>query len=357
MPETTLQEHPDVRLIVVDLDGTLLNSQHALSPRTEKAVHDAIAAGVNVVLATGKTRHSAQDIIKTLSLTTPGVFVQGNVTYDGTGSIRHQQVLDTALVRKLLTYIQERGFDVLLYSGSHIMTRRQSQWTELVERYGEPKAEIVADLYQRLPNLTINKLCVGGEESRIRALVWQINKQFQGQVAVTRANVEGMMEILPPGFSKGRGVRLVIHDLGIDPKHVMALGDGENDIDMLKLVGVPVAVANAHPSLKEVAKYIVASNDEDGVAEAIERFVLKTPHPVPPHEEVTIMVDATTPETASTTSDTGTETPPAVSEAVEKAEEADLPVVMALETLEVQSLANALPPLDTDETPETPKQD
>jgi Cof subfamily protein (haloacid dehalogenase superfamily) len=356
MPESTLQDHSDVRLIVVDLDGTLLNSQHALTPRTEKAIHDAIAAGVNVVLATGKTRYSAQQIIKTLSLTTPGVFVQGNVTYDGAGSVRHQQILDTALVRKILTYVQERGFDALVYSGSRIMARRKSQWTELVEHYGEPPAEVVTDLYQKLPDLTINKLCIGGEESRIRALVWQINKQFQGQVAVTRANVEGMMEILPPGFSKGRGVRLVIQDLGIDPKNVMALGDGETDIDMLKLVGVPVAVANAHPTLKEVAKYIVASNDEDGVAEAIERFVLKTPTSAAKPEEAPVIIDATTPETA-TTSETGTETPPAVSEAVEKAEEKDLPVVMALETLEVQSLANALPPVDADETPDTPKKD
>lgn len=354
MPESKLYEQPEIRLIVVDLDGTLLNSQHALTPRTQKAVRDAIAAGVNVVLATGKTRHSAQDVIKTLSLTTPGVYVQGNVTYNGDGSIRNQQVLETGLVRRILTYVQERGFDALVYSGSRIMARRKSEWSELVERYGEPAADIVTDLYQKLPELTINKLCIGGEESRIRALVWQINKQFQTQVAVTRANVEGMMEILPAGFSKGKGVRALIHDLGIDPKNVMALGDGENDIDMLKLVGLPVAVANAHPSLKEVAKYIVSSNDEDGVAEAIERFVLKIPTVTP--ETAAVIVDASTPEKA-TTAETGTETPPAVSKAVEKAEEADLPVVLALETLEVQSLANAVPSLDADDTPETPKKD
>ena len=356
MPEPKLYEQPEIRLIVVDLDGTLLNSQHALSPRTQKAIRDAIAAGVNVVLATGKTRHSAQDVIKTLSLTTPGVYVQGNVTYNGDGSIRNQQVLETALVRRILTYIQERGFDVLVYSGSRIMARRKSQWTELVEGYGEPAADITTDLYQKLPELTINKLCIGGEESRIRALVWQINKQFQGQVAVTRANVEGMMEILPAGFSKGKGVRALIHDLGVDPKNVMALGDGENDIDMLKLVGLPVAVANAHPSLKEVAKYIVSSNDDDGVAEAIERFVLKTAAPATTPASDTVIVDATTPE-AATTAETGTDTPPAVSKAVEMAEETDLPVVLALETLEVQSLANELPLLDADETPDTPKKD
>ncbi len=357
MPEPLLNVQPEVRLIITDLDGTLLNTQHAISPRTEKALRDAIAAGVNVVFATGKTRYSAQSLIKALSLTTPGIYVQGVVTYNGDGSIRNQQLLDTALVRRILTYVQERGFDALIYSGSRILSRRKSEWSDLVERYGEPAAEITHDLYQKLPDISINKLCIGGEESRIRALVWQINKQFQGQVAVTRANVEGMMEILPPGFSKGKGVRALVHDLGIEPKYVMAIGDGENDIDMLKAVGVPVAVNNAHPSLKQVAKYIVASNDDDGVAEAIERFVLKIPKVETPVLQASVVIDATTPENAST-AQTGTETPPAVSDAVEQAAATDLPIVVSLETLEVQSLAKSAPPHEADQTPPVaPKED
>jgi hypothetical protein len=94
-----------------------------------------------------------------------------------------------------------------------------------------------------------------------------------------------------------------------------------------------------------VAKYIVASNDDDGVAEAIERFVLKTSKTSEPSKSETIVVDASTPE-AATTAETGTETPPTVSEAVEKAAEKDLPIVVGLETLEVPSLANAAPPFE-----------
>jgi Cof subfamily protein (haloacid dehalogenase superfamily) len=345
MPETTLQEQPEIRLIVSDLDGTLLNSQHNISPRTQKALHDAIAAGVNVVFATGKTRYSAQNLIKDLSLTTPGVYVQGVVTYNGDGSIRKQHVLDTALVRRMLTFLQERGFDVLVYSGARIFARRKSEWSDLVEHYGEPPAEIINDLYQRLPEISVNKLCIGGTEQRIRALHWQLDRMYHNQIATTRAGVDGMMEVLPPGFSKGKGVVALIKDMGLDPKNVMAIGDGENDVDMLKSVGVPVAMSNAKQVLKDVAKYIVASNDEDGVAEAIERFVLKTTKaPEAPATE-TVVVDASTPE-AATTAETGTETPPAVSEAVEKAAEKDLPIVVGLETLEVPSLANAAPPFE-----------
>jgi Cof subfamily protein (haloacid dehalogenase superfamily) len=355
MPESTVQEHPEIRLIVCDLDGTLLNSQHALSPRTEKAVNDAVASGVNVVFATGKTRYSAQALIKSLSLTTPGVYVQGVVTYNGDGSVRKQYVLDTDLVRRILTYTQERGFDVMVYSGEHIYVRRRSEWSDIVSRYGEPPAEIVRDLYQRLPDISVNKLCIGGEEHRIRALHWQLDRQYHGQIATTRAGVDGMMEVLPPGFSKGKGVSALIKDLGLDAKNVMAIGDGENDVDMLKAVGLPIAMGNAKQVLKDVAKYIVATNDEDGVAEAIERFVLKTAKPAETPVTKAVIVDASTPE-AATTAETGTDTPPAVSEAVEKAAETHLPIVVGLETLEVQSLANAAPPHET-ESEAAPKED
>lgn len=333
MPDPILQDAPEIRLIVSDLDGTLLNSQHALSPRTQAAIEAAVAQGVSFVLATGKTRYSAQALIKTLALTTPGVYVQGVVTYNADGSIRAQQTLDTALVRRILTYTQERAFEVLVYSGTQIFARRKSAASDLVARYGEPEAAITPDLYQKLPQISINKLCIAGDESRIRALRWQLEKQYPGQIAVTRAGVEGMLEVLPPGVSKGRGVRALIQDLKIDPQHVMALGDGENDLEMLKVVGWPVAVGNAHQSLKDVAKYIAPTNDDEGVAEAIERFVLKT---------------TAKPAAAETPADTilvqADAAPAAVSEAVEKAAAADLPVVLAVETL-------AVPPLD--ETPKT----
>jgi hydroxymethylpyrimidine pyrophosphatase-like HAD family hydrolase len=81
-------------------------------------------------------------------------------------------------------------------------------------------------------------------------------------------------QVLPRGASKGAGVEWLLREMGHDPAHLMALGDGENDIELLELAALGVAMANAGPKLKAVADVVVASNDEDGVAEAIERHVL-----------------------------------------------------------------------------------
>ena len=83
-----------------------------------------------------------------------------------------------------------------------------------------------------------------------------------------------LLEALPPGSSKGAGLKWLLDDLGLDPAQVMAIGDGDNDIEMLQLVGLGVAMANATDALKQVADYVVNSNEADGVAEAIERFIL-----------------------------------------------------------------------------------
>jgi hypothetical protein len=106
-----------------------------------------------------------------------------------------------------------------------------------------------------------------------------------------------MLEVLPPNGSKGDALRVLLDELNIPAEQVMALGDGENDIEMLQLAGIGVAVGNASPLLKAVADQVVASNDDDGVAEAIERFVLHRTVEVPPGDQPLPTPDEPTPQT------------------------------------------------------------
>jgi len=114
----------------------------------------------------------------------------------------------------------------------------------------------------------------------VRNMRWQLEQQHNGKLAITMSAVSINVEVLPYGASKGKAVMAVARDMAIAPEHIMALGDGENDLEMLQYVGWGVAVANASPKLKQVAKVIVADNDHDGVAEAVERFALP-PEPKP----------------------------------------------------------------------------
>src|SRR5215510_6518389 len=121
IPATNTQP---IKLIAVDLDGTLLNSQHEMTARTEKAMKAAIAKGIQIVIATGKTFQAAEHLVKRLGLKTPGIFVQGTVTYNPDGSIHSQHTLDSKVARQIITFAEDRGHQLGLYSGKRILVRK-----------------------------------------------------------------------------------------------------------------------------------------------------------------------------------------------------------------------------------------
>lgn len=276
----SVTEKRDIRLIVTDLDGTLLNSQHKITPRNREAIARASAAGIPTVLATGKTRYSSETLIEELGLRTPGIFVQGLLIANADGSTRHQQTLDVQIARRVISFVEERGFSVMAYSGSRLMIKVHHPYADIIMNYGEPRPEIVGPLVNLLDNVPVNKLMLMGDEKRLRALRYQLDKLFGPQINMTTTQT-ATLEVLPAGASKGKAVRFVAQEMGIPMDKVLAIGDGENDLEMLKLAGWGVAVANADERLKAVAKVVVGSNDDSGVAEAIERFALDPlPEPV-----------------------------------------------------------------------------
>lgn len=267
-----------IKLIVIDLDGTLLNSQHQLSDKTAEAIQKAQAQGIQIMLATGKTRHSGEAIIKRFNLMTHGIYLQGASVHLHDGSIHSNTTLNPELARRIITFAEDRGFDVAAYSGQRILARAVTPAAaELHNLYHEPMPEAVGALQNILGSTPINKLLLikPNDPRRIRALRWQLSMQIDPKQARMTQALPDMLEILPPNISKGAALRPLLKELGIRPEEVMAVGDAENDLEMIQLVGIGVAMGNAIDTLKGAADYVVASNDEDGVAEAIERFALK----------------------------------------------------------------------------------
>ncbi|MFO7323300.1 MAG: HAD family hydrolase [Chloroflexota bacterium] len=269
--------YADIRLIVLDIDGTLLNSQLELSERNERALRAALEAGVQISLATGKTASAGAKLVERLGLSSPNIYLQGTAIFEADGSIRYQQTLDPAVARQVITYIEDRGFELIAYSGTRMMVPRVNQ--EVIDgimRYHEPMPEVVGPIQNLLDNIALNKLMIVGPGPReIKALRWQLQAQLDGRCRLMQAGIPEMVEVLPPGASKGAALRIMLRNMGINPANVMAMGDAENDIEMLQVAGLGVAVGNASEALKAAADEVVAPNDDDGVAEAIERFVLK----------------------------------------------------------------------------------
>lgn len=266
-----------IDLIVVDLDGTLLNSQHQMSERNEKALRAATDKGIKVVIATGKTRSSSEGVVSRLGLTTPGIYLQGLAIHRPDGSVSFQAELDPTIARQVITFAEDRGFTMLVYSGTKILARSVTSYMEEFARtYHEPVAEAVGPLQNILGVLPVHKMIAVkmGEPKRIKALRWQLEMQLDGKARLTQAAIPDMLEILPPNASKGRALKALLKEIGVAAEKIMVIGDAENDIEMVEMAGIGVAVGNGDPRLKEVADYVVASNDQDGVAEAIEKFIL-----------------------------------------------------------------------------------
>lgn len=301
-----------IELVAIDIDGTLLNSSIQLTDRVEKAIKAATAQGVKIVLATGKTRVAALDILTRLGLQTPGIYVQGVVTYSADGSIQNQLILKDSVVRQVLTFAEDRGFTALAYSGSRILMRAHNADIEAaIRKYHDSTPEIVGPIQNLLASVSINKVVLIGDARAITALRWQLNIQIGTSARLVQAGIPSMLEVLPPGASKGTALKRLASELKITTDRIMAIGDAENDVEMIQFAGIGIAMGNADDKTKAAANHVVATNDADGVAEALERFVIIPPPPAPPVDVVAPTAVATTAETTapSTPADATTTAP------------------------------------------------
>ncbi|EKX36008.1 hypothetical protein GUITHDRAFT_117793 [Guillardia theta CCMP2712] len=250
--------------IFTDVDGTLLNKQHQLDPETCAAINEAVNSGVKVVMATG-------------------VFIQGLLVCDNEGNAIQEIKLGRETVQELVTYSNTHQITIVAYTDKDmIVTSETNKDTDVLRPYNEPPPTSVGEEGMRRlgaeGELCVYKMMFIGEEAILKRHRPEIEQKFAGVAAVTKA-MDGMLEILPPGASKASGVRRAMQALGVSPAACMAMGDGENDLEMLKLVkeagGLAVAVGNAVPKLKEVADRTVNDHDKLGAAEAI-RLVLES---------------------------------------------------------------------------------
>nr|ADF43173.1 HDH1m [Chlamydomonas reinhardtii] len=273
-----VSESKNIRLIVTDVDGTLLDSSQQLSPRVEAAVKEARALGVPLVIATGKARGPwTADVLLGLQLDTPGVFMQGLIVYDDQGRVLHERRLCEDVARDCITLAADVGVTLTAYCGDRILCAATDVHTDRLLFYKEPPPEPVGDLAAALGGggVPVHKMIFMADQDRIDALRPAAEALLDGRASLTTA-LTGMLEVLPLGGSKGAGLSWLLDWLGVAPEQVLALGDGENDVEMLQLAGLGVAMGNAGPKARAAADVVLAAtNDQDGVAEAIQRFVLE----------------------------------------------------------------------------------
>jgi len=271
----------DIKLIALDLDGTLLNSKKQLSKENRKALTECIVNGILVVPCTGRTADGIPSEIKDIDGIRYAIATNGAVIHD----LKENTVLDT----RMLTW--EKAMELLKFVDNYPV-----MYDPYIEGRGitEPKffenlsdyclTDALQDLVKKTRDLhpsiidyvrnirkpveKINLFFPDMEgRARLRA---ELNKQ--ADILVT-SSIPNNLEINALGASKGEAIHRLADLLGIDRAQTMAIGDGENDFTMIRMAGVGVAMKNASEELQAEANYVTETNDDDGVAAAIYRLV------------------------------------------------------------------------------------
>ena len=261
-----------VKLIASDMDDTLLNSDTKISERNAAAIRKAIDAGIIFMIATGRMYVSVKPYADSLGLDVPlvtynGALVKGSKS--GKVFYEHPLKLQTAL--ELLAYCKEKDYYIQSYQGDALWVKELTEFSAFYTRIsGVPATPVGEKLYH--PEAAPYKLLAMTKPENFQE-VWQdIQRQFAGKVVVTSSR-DNFLELMEPGVNKWNAVKAVAEFYGIKPEEIMCIGDSNNDLSMIENAGTGVAVANAKPAVRAAAKIVTASNDEDGVAQVIERVL------------------------------------------------------------------------------------
>ena len=280
-----MQNIPEIKLLAIDIDGTLLTPQREISPRTLTAVRAAQEAGIVVTLATARRYLNTRQLAEALGLSIP------LITYDGALIIQHPQgkILHTHPLQAL---IAQQAVDVMIRHAiqpvvHHITHAIEEIWTGPAELDNLWIADYFAAFPQPIQRMPYATLCTGHEdplrvvafatEDVIADLIPEISALKCSWNAIKQGNFGyAEMAIMHTHCSKASGLTALAQQLDIPLAQVMAIGDNNNDIEMLEAVGWGVAMGQASDTVRSIAQAVTASNAEDGVALAIERYVLRS---------------------------------------------------------------------------------
>lgn len=268
-----------IKLIAIDLDGTLLTDQKTISQKNKTALKKAQAQGVKIVICTGRPLKAIENYLTELDLRQPGdysiTFNGGLVQKNDTEEILEKAVMSFEQVKEIQQLLIELQLpmDILSDSVAYQITtapEHPSIYPQLNKALTY-KARTLTDLGA---DLLYNKVVSAIEPIYLDQQIAKIPSDFyeRYEIVKTRAN---LLEFMPKGVTKAYGLSLLGKELGIPATEMMALGDEANDLPMIEAAGIGVAMENAVPLVKQHADVVTLSNQEDGVAYAIEKYVLQ----------------------------------------------------------------------------------
>ncbi|MCX5660634.1 MAG: Cof-type HAD-IIB family hydrolase [Planctomycetota bacterium] len=263
-----------IDLIALDIDGTLLRSDKRMSKRVLHAVHQARDKGVQVILATARPPRSVREIHQYLGLDTPQINYNGALIHDPVRKRHlHHQPLNHDLAMKVVK-LARRIFPATVVS-VEILDRWYTDHVD--ETLPTETSRVFAPDFvgplEAFLHVPVTKLMLLAPAKEIAPIREEVERKFLGRLAFAVSDAH-LLQVIHPEADKAHALAWIAKRLNIPAKRVMAIGDAPNDVGMLSWAGLGVAVGNAWPEARRVADVVVPGNDEDGVAHAIEQFVL-----------------------------------------------------------------------------------
>lgn len=265
------------RMIVLDLDGTLTNGKKEISPRTKKVLNTLKSQGGIIVLASGRPTFGVMPLAKELELHKSGGYILsyngGRIIDCATGETIFAKELPVASNRKIIRMAREHKVNILTYEDDVIITPDAA--CEYVRKEASINKLDVKEIqkmedYVQFPVVKFLMLDQGDHLAKVESKV----KTALGQDYSVYRSEPYFLEILPKGIDKAESLKLLLKKIGVEREEMIACGDGYNDLSMISYAGLGAAMENAVLPVKEAADYVTYSNDHDGVAHVVEKFML-----------------------------------------------------------------------------------
>lgn len=270
-------EIPQYRAIALDLDGTLTNNAKEVTPATRKALLKAQSLGVHIILASGRPTYGIDPVANCLNLEQTGGYV---LSYNGGKIIDwknkneiYSQHLPKDVIPTIYKYAKDKEYALLGYVDNHIVTESpDDQYVIEESRINKMEIKKVDNLLQNIESNPTKLLMTGSPTDMIKAEE-QLRDILDTKMDVFRS-APFFIELVPKGIDKALSLQRLLGKLNLTSQDLMAFGDGYNDLSMLRFAGLGVAMANAAPEVRGEADYVTLSNEEDGVAYAIKKFLI-----------------------------------------------------------------------------------
>lgn len=265
------------KVLVLDIDGTLTNSEKEITLATKQGIQGIMERGHKVILASGRPTPGMRRYEEELELKKYGGYLLsfngGRIVECSTGEIVYQRILPAEVIPELYDFAKENGCGLLSYEEDCIISAFEpDEYVQLESRINGLEIKVVEN-FKEYVNFDVNKCLLTAPVDEAPQFEKELQQKYSDALSIYRSE-PFFIEVMPWNVDKAASLDRMLEAIGRTKEDAICCGDGFNDISMIQYAGLGVAMGNAQPAVKEAADYITSTNDEDGLVEVIDKFIL-----------------------------------------------------------------------------------